>query len=165
MHWSRKKKCIIFTCSWNEVILKHDFQSNEIFYWKLNKLTSPFRPGFNAKQVLKNHVLTDTQLTKKFATQLAWRLGAITLRATFKRYEYFWESNILKTIVFKTEKISLDETELSCFSYNLNQINQFCDHGQKNFHLLGSKLISSKNESIYTVFFILKCNICWIFRI
>ena len=37
----------------------------------------------------QNQGLTDTQMTKKVRYTLAWRLGAILLRATFKPLEYF----------------------------------------------------------------------------
>ena len=53
-------------------------------------------------------LLINTPLTKKFATRLAWRLGAISLRATFQRYEYF-----VCTAIFRLKN------EMLIFSYKL----------------------------------------------
>ena len=39
--------------------------------------------------------LTDTPLKKNFATRLAWRLGTISLHATFQHYEHFLHFLIL----------------------------------------------------------------------
>ena len=51
------------------------------------------RPKTVLDVLIKNSLifqrLTDIQLTRKFVTQLTWRFGAISLRGTFKRYEYF----------------------------------------------------------------------------
>ena len=53
---------------------------------------------------------TDTQLTKKFVSRLAWRLGAIPLRATFQWYDFFenwWLGKFYLILISQNEVLFL----------------------------------------------------------